>query len=438
MNRKKFAFWLLFVVAILLTGCNMTTFDKLYCLPKRSEAYMNLQTAMDATMNGLEFHAPIAGDNQQPVQQADLDGDGNAEFLIFAKGSDEKPLKILIFTSVEDEYVLVDTLEGAGSAFEQVQYVQFSGKPGVDIVIGRQVSEQVVRPVSVYTMAGGRMEQLLTTQYSRFITTDLDGNGKSELMILRPGEDPAQNGIAELYSMKDGVVERSQEVTMSEPADRIKRIMSSRLNDGLPAIYVASDVDGSAIITDVYSLLDGVLTNVSLSHESGTSVQTLRNYYVYADDIDQDGILELPDLIPLSDPQGNSTDNQHLIRWYAMNSDGSEVTKKHTYHSFTGGWYIELGESIASRVMINQFGNSYEFTYTDEDSNQSKLMTLYVFTGQEREEQAVADNRFVLYRNESTVFAAHLEVASAAFNMTQDSTIKAFHLITQSLGTGET
>ena len=437
MNRR-IVIWLLLVVTILLTGCNMATIDKLYCLPKRSEAYLNLQAAMDSTMDGMEFHAPISGDNQQPVQRADLDGDGIDEFLVFAKNNDEKPLKVLIFTAVDDEYVLLDTLEGAGTAFQQVQYVNFSDKPGVDVIIGRQVSEQVVRPVSVYTMVTGKMEQLLTTQYTRFLTTDLDGNGQAELMILRPGEDPAQNGIAELYSMKQGAVERSHEVTMSEPADRIKRIMSSRLNDGPAAVYVASDVDGSAIITDVFSLLDGTFTNVSLSNESGTSVQTLRNYYVYGDDIDKDGVLELPHLIPLPNPGEGTLENQHLIRWYSMNSDGSEVTKMHTYHSYTGGWFVELPKEIADKVNIIQLGNSYEFFAMNNDGSPMKLMTLYVFTGQEREEQAVADNRFVLHRTESTVFAAHLDVASAAFNMTQDSTINAFHLITQSLINGET
>lgn len=438
MKGKRIIVWLLLVVTILLTGCNMRTIDQMYCLPKRSEAYLNLQSAMDSTMDGLEYHAPISGDNQQPVQMTDLDGDGHMECLVFARGSGEKPLKILIFTPVDDEYVLVDTLEGNGTAFDQVQYVRFSGNRGYDLVVGRQVSDQVVRPVSVYTMVDGKMEQLFTTQYSRFVTTDLDENGRNELLILRPGEDPAQNGVAELYSMQHGIVERSQEVTMSEPADRIKRIMTNKLNDGPAAVYVASDVDGSAIITDVYALLDGAFTNVSLSNESGTSVQTLRNYYVYADDIDQDSVLELPDLIALPNLGNNAYENQHLIRWYAMNRDGSEMNKLYTYHSFTGGWFLELPDEIAAKVNVIQFGNSYEFSVTDDQGTTAKLMTLYVFTGQEREEQAVADNRFVLYRNESTVFAAHLEVASAAYNITQDSTKNAFHLITQDLVNGET
>ena len=437
MSRKKLIFFLLFVVAILLTGCNMSTIDQMYCLPKRSEDYLNLQTAMDNAMTGLEYHAPIAGDHQQPVQMVDLDGDENEECLVFAKGSGEKPLKILIFAQVQNEYVLAGTIENNGTAFEQVQYVSFTGRKGVDLVVGRQVSDQVVRPVSVYTLYQGRMEQILTTQYSRFVTTDLNQDGKSELLILRPGEAPASNGIAELFSIQDGVLERSQEVTMSEPADKIKRIMINRLGDGPAAVYVASDVKGTAIITDVFALLNGTFTNVSLSNESGTSVQTLRNYYVYADDVDEDGVLELPDLLPMANAGDTTLTNQYLIRWYAMQSDGSEVNKSYTYHSFPGGWYMELPYEIAPLMSVEQYGNSYEFSVRGADGHVTKLMTLYSFTGQEREEQAVADNRFVLYRTDSTVYAGHLEVASAAYNLTQESLIHAFHLITQDLINGE-
>ena len=437
MKSKKRIFWLLFLVTILLTGCNMRTIDEMYCLPKRPEQYLNLQSVVDEAMRGLQYHAPISGENRQPVQMVDLNGDGSAECLVFAKGNDEKPLKVLIFTCIDDEYIIADTLEGTGTAFEQVQYIHFASTNTYDLVIGRQVSDQVVRPVSVYTLRDGRMEQLLTTHYTRFVPTDLNEDGLSELLVLRPGEDPAANGVAELFSVRSGVVERSHEVAISEPADDIKRIMVSRLNDGHPAVYVASDVDGEAIITDVYALLDQVFTNVSLSNESGTSVQTLRNYYVYAADLDNDGALELPDLIPLKASEQNSNDNQYLIRWYAMNSDGSEVDKLHTYHSFTGGWYLELPDEIASNITINQLGNSYEFSVVNPDETETVLMTLYVFTGQGREEQALADNRFVLYRSESAVYAAHLEVASAAYNITQKTMIDGFHLITQNPINGE-
>lgn len=92
---------LLVAVALVasLSGCMLKTVDQMYCLPRRSEEYKDLQAAMDRVMGGLEYCAPVQGENQQTVQMADLDGDGLSETLVFAKGTGERPLKILIFPS---------------------------------------------------------------------------------------------------------------------------------------------------------------------------------------------------------------------------------------------------------------------------------------------------------------------------------------------------
>ena len=437
--KKRICMILLLLAVSLLTGCNMRTIDELYCLPKRSEAYNNLQSQIDKAMAGFEFNAPISGENRLPVQIVDLNGDGENEYLVFAKGSTDAPLRIFIFAGDGKEYVLLDTITASGSAFVQVEYVQMDDRSGMEIVLGCQVSDQVVRSLAVYTMVGGQMEQMMTAGYSRFVCHDLDQDACSEILVLRPGETAVDNGIAELYGIENGIMERSQEVSMSEPSDAIQRIMIGKLDDGLRAVYVASDVDGSAIITDIYAIVDDVLTNVSFSNDSGTSVQTLRNYYVYADDIDEDGVLELPDLITQSVDNGSSnSENQHIIRWYAMDSAGKEINKMYTYHNVVGGWYMRLNDSIAEKIYVTQQGNSYEFFWRDDNSNISyRLMSVYVLTGQKREEQAVIDNRFILHRTESTIYAANLDVASAEFDIYKEDVINSFHLIYTDWYTGE-
>ncbi len=433
--KKNILLFALLLAVSLLSGCNLRTIDELYTPPKRSEAYNNLQSQIDKAMVGFEFSAPLAGENRQPVQMVDLDGDGRVEYLLFAKGNTEAPLRIFIFTGDGQEYTLVDTITAAASAFEQVEYVQMDNRAGSEIVLGFQVSDQVLRSAAVYTMANGQMEQMMTTNYSKFVCLDLDRDLRSELLVLRPGATAVDNGIAELYGVENGILERSQEVSMSEPPDAIKRIMVGKLQDGLSAVYVASDVDGSAIITDVYAVVRGTFTNVSFSNESGTSVQTLRNYYVYADDIDEDGVLELPDLISM--PISGDSANQHLIRWYAMNSKGKEIDKMYTYHNVVGGWYMQLNSKYAGQVFVIQQGNSFIFHILDQEQS-VKLMTVYVLTGQKREEQAQLDNRFVLHRTESTVYAANVEVASASYGISREEVMRSFHMILKDWYTGET
>ena len=68
----------------------------MYCLPRRSERYDNLQVVMDEAMDELEYSAPVAGENQQIVQMADLSGDGNSEIILFAKGNDIDQKKVFL------------------------------------------------------------------------------------------------------------------------------------------------------------------------------------------------------------------------------------------------------------------------------------------------------------------------------------------------------
>ena len=61
----------------------------------------------------------------------------------------------------------------------------------------------------------------------------------------------------------------------------------------------------------------------------------------------------------------------------------------------------------------------------------------YVLTGQKREEQAVTDNRFAIYKTDTTIYAGNLEVASAEYGISKESLIQSFQLIVQDWKTGE-
>ena len=436
---KKIFLIALLAALLLCSGC-MATVDQMYRLPKRSEEVANLQKAMDSAMSGLSYCAPLTGENQQTVQTVDLDGDGDPEYVVFAKGYSDKPMKILIFSREEEHYELRSVIESNGSAFDQVEYVQLDGLPGMEIVAGYQVSDQVLRSVCVYRYDGQQVTRLVNANYARFLTCDLDCDGLSEIMVLRPGMLESDNGVVELYSMEYGLVERSNEAVMSERVDKLKRIITGKLHDGIPAVFVGSTVDNGGIITDIYALVDGVFTNVSLSNESGTSVQTLRNYYVYAADIDDDGVVELPDLITMPAVQSQRTsEQQYLIRWFAMKTDGTEVDKMYTFHNYLGGWYLQLPEDLARRISVAQNENSFDFYLTDiKDTEPVKLFTIYAFTGQDREEMAVRDNRFCIFRDESAVYAAYLEVASATYHISPENLMNGFRLIRQEWKTGVT
>ena len=211
--------WLLLLIvfaSILLTGCALQTVDEMYALPKRSKEYDSLQSAIDSAMYGLSYSAPVSGENQQTVQMADLDGDGVEEYIVFAQGNSANPLQVLIFRQEEDGTCrLMEVIQSNGSAFEQVEYVQMDNAPGYELVVGRQLSDQVLRSVSVYSFSSGSAEQLMMVGYSKFITCDLNDDGCSELMVILPGESETGTGSAVLYRMQDAGYISGRDVTVT-------------------------------------------------------------------------------------------------------------------------------------------------------------------------------------------------------------------------------
>lgn len=431
---------LLLLTVLIFGGCAMATVQDMYYPPKRSKNYAQLQSVMDEAMEGFGYCAPLAGENRQAVQQADLTGDGVNEYLLFVRGDSQMPLRILIFSYDGNAYRLYSTIESHGASFEQVEYAQMDGKPGLELLVGRQVSDQVPKSVSVYSYSGGDIVQLMSTNYHKFLTCDLDSDSRRELLVISAGETDEDHGRAALYSDPGSGIERSAEAVLSCQVTAIKRIMVNRLHGGNPAVYVAGAVGENAIITDVFALKDGQFTNISLSNEQGTSVQTLRDNYIYADDIDTDGILELPGLISMQPVTGGQEmERQYLIRWFSMDLNGGEVDKFYSFHNYQRGWFLELDGDWAKRVSVEQSGSAYTFYVWDEAGLEAQqILSIYVLTGVNREEEALANNRFVLYRSEGVVFAARLEAASAAYGITQETFINSFHLIHQDWKTGET
>lgn len=441
MKKRILTAMLFLLTALLFSGCTMRTVEQMYALPKRSEEFNEMQSAIDTAMYGMTYASPQSGENQQTVQMADLNGDGMDEIIVFAKGATEKPLQVLIFTQDEEGRVrTMDTIGSNGLAFEQVEYVNFDDQPGLELVVGIQVGEQVQRSVAVYTFRNNDAELMLMNGYSKFITSDLDEDGLSELMVFRQGEMEIQQAMAVLYLTKNGQIERSVELSLSCGAADIRRILQGKLQNGTSAVYVASTPNTNAMVTDVLTLKNGSFVNLTFTGEINTSIPTLRNFYVYSEDIDGDGVMEIPSAVtmkPLSNWQ--TPEHRQFLRWYSLDDNGWEYNKLFTFHNFVGGWYLQLHSGWASRITVEQENGIYRFYLWDESYQiATYLFTLYVFTGSDRDEKAVQAGRFALYRAEGVAYAASLTVAAADYDITEEYLKDSFRLVRQDWQTGDT
>ena len=100
---------------------------------------------------------------------------------------------------------------------------------------------------------------------------------------------------------------------------------------------------------------------------------------------------------------------------------------------------MQLHHSWASRITVEQYNSVFKFYLWDESyQTAAPLFTVYVFTGGTRDEEAVKDGRFAVYRTEGIAYSAKLEAAADEYGITEDYLIESFRLIRRDWQTGET
>lgn len=444
MGRRKVKIVLLcaWILSAFLTGCAGQSSPELYALPKQPDEYYELQTAIDQVLvSDASYSGPLSGSNQQAVQLADLDGDSENEAIVFIKTGGERPLKVYIFDAGKDgDYVNTGVIEGDGTAFDSVEYIQMDGEPGLEILVGRQLSEQISQSLCVYSYKEEHLTELVSANYTEYAVVDLDGDDRKEVFVIR-SQSEERAAVAELYRYRNEQVEREPEVSLSAGAKTIKRIVTGNVSQGVPAVFVASEYGEDTIITDIFAYTGKDFRNISSNSETGLSAQTVRSYNVYATDIDFDGLIELPS--PVALPSDSSEMTYWVIDWYNLTPGGDREVKMTTFHSYLNGWYLDLPESWYGQLTVHweedEDGNrGYVFSkWNGRDRKSEPIVTILALTGEDRLTKAEENGRILLAEKGETAYAAVLGECALAEELRAEDLYGMFHFIEVDWNTGE-
>ena len=430
-------------LSLCLTGCLTLSVDEMYTLPRQSDEYNKLESAINEILrDGLQYSSPVSGSNQQPIQLADLTGDGVDEAIVFTKSDGDKPLRAQIFGRNGDGYERLCSIDGDGSAFDRVEYVQIDGEPGLEIVLGRRIGNQVLQSVGAYALTDGQPTELMSDNYSEFRIADLDGNETRDLFIVRFDAEN-RTGVAEVYRFYNGAMERSTEAALSADVDAVRHITTGDLKEQQRAVFVASTSVEGEIVTDVFTLDNETLNVRSSDRDYGLYNCPVRGYNVYADDLDGDGLVELPNVVPLNPYSEETADDQfYAIEWYDVSLETPKC-KLTTYHNYSSGWYLNLPEKLGSHFIVRRGetvagSRGMEF-YTERGGlPHERIFTLYAYSGDNRSLLSSQDGRFPLASKNEVTYCALLGEAAERLGITQESLSAMFRFIQVNWNSGET
>ena len=451
MKKKIFALLAAVTMALGLSGCGDTQLrlnlnpQELYALPELPAQYTALNGLISGILaGGAEYAAPTTGTQVQNVQMVDLDNDGKDEAVAFFRNvGEEKPLKIYIFKTVEEEFRPAAVIEGSGTAISSVNYTDLNSDGRTEIVVGWKVNTEL-QALSVYALRKGSGEELLrpeevlkSVNYVKYAISDLDRDALQEVVILRADEEG--NGIAEYYTWgQSGNMAQSAtavSMTMAE-LSRQGRVTEGTLADGTHALFVTGVNDENRAITDILTLSGGELDNILLSASTGVSRCISDFYGLYPTDMDGDGVTEVP--VPSRLP-GWSEESPvyYRIDWMQFFDSGTGETVLQTSHDMESRWYFRLPASWMEEIIIGRSTISDEAAVTfyrlssNTEEKPAPILRITAITGANRDIKAIRGGRFILSRQMETTYTAELLEGNELWEhgLTTDEVRGAFSII---------
>ena len=416
-------------LAAVLSGCTVfdSSVEQLFTLPRMAPEYTGLSQQLDSLISqGYEYASPSGGRNIQSVQMVDLEDDGRQEALVFLRRSaDEKPLKIMVYRlDGDDSYSLLCTIESSGTAVDSVYYQDLNGDGRQELIVGWRIS------ADVQTLAAYSIEPepvvLMSCGYSRFSIQDLNGDGAPSLLVIRA--DGELGPVAEFYGWQEEQMGVSYRCRLSSSMTALNRgsVVTGMADRDTPAVFITGVDTTSMAVTDILIYRpEAGLVNVALDKTSGISAAVYPYRQLAPQDIDGDGVTEIP--CPLGDSAAEQTDG--LVSWMSWQSDGRFQQTAKTYHSLSSGWYFTIPASWWSWEVDAVTGGIQNESQMTLRINGDSVLTIYTITGENRDNRSRMGSRIVLRRQATTVYAGEVYEIAPYYGMDEDLLRRSFSLI---------
>ena len=335
-NRKRRSITFLAACCLLLSACSSFQFNltDLMQAPKLSEDQAEIYEALtDAVgVSDVQLKYPKSGAYRSAFVMFDLDADGEKEALVFYNmPSWGGNVRIMILDHQQEKWVSVYDAVGEGTDITEVDFRILTSSGRYCLMIGWEQGTSENTNISVYDYTGGQLRVLFESEYSQMLIEDIDQDGVQEI-LLGVFKASAKMGSIRLINDTDEGLQPVSRVVMDNTITKFLGIDIGFLSEDQTAVFVDAYTSSTQIVTEIMVYTEeGRLVPLS-GHAGDLDRLLVRELPVRCEDIDGDGILEIPVSLNEYNEEEREDDNRkNMIQYVRLsNPEALEMLKVET------------------------------------------------------------------------------------------------------------
>ncbi len=232
MKKGKRLAALCLLAALLLAGCSTApvlggNVEELLRAPQAGQAQSEVLSALAAYTGGTpQLKYPRGGDEDDPMQFADFDGDGQQEAaVLYLPEEGTANVCLAVLEQTETGWQVASSAEGLAAEVAQLSMQSFR-EEGVQLLVGYANANLTDRYLAIYQYTGDGLTLLARQPYEQCLAVDLTGDGCADLAVAQAGQ---PGGVTlQFWTLRNGVFGQVQTLTFPQDVVGCDSLQASR------------------------------------------------------------------------------------------------------------------------------------------------------------------------------------------------------------------
>ena len=317
------------LTVFLLTGCTSLSLSDSDILapPKAAGNRAEVQSLIEKDAGGTyTLIYPSSGAYKSGIIQHDLNGDGSDEAIALYTAADGTP-RLLIAVLRGDSYELYGSTQLYSAGVTGLSFADCDADGTQETIIGFDAGS-ALGALQVCFAANGLENVTAAEGFSDSVIGDFDGNSSDDILLLTPPIEntPAQ---AKLLVCADGSFSEKSACEVDADVVSYISLRFDTISDGIDGAVADGRLDSGDYTTQLlyYDSAAHLLVNPLFMNSS--YAQSVRSVAVTCTDIDDDGIVEIPQCSLMEYEKDEEPDTVcSAVRWSGYEPDLMALTPK--------------------------------------------------------------------------------------------------------------
>lgn len=391
MKKKIISLLLSAIMAVSFAGCSTTmglSVDNLMHPPKAVGEKAEIQTLIDTVAGeGYILKYPQSGSFRSAITMKDIDSDSVEEAVAFyLPQGDIATVHILVMDNIDNTWQAVGDFKSQSTAVESLNFCDLDGNGILEIVPSWKTYNATVNQLSFYVYEENTVREILTDHTCSNILTGNFTEGTGEELLLLSLFSTDKEADAVLLDLNENI---SELVTLgSSPLNpdvvsyaklQVGNIFEGQVGAVIDGCTTSGEYNTQLIYFNTYfESLERISFTENLPYN-----QALRSYPVMSEDINGDGIIEVPAAFRLNiEKDRTDKDAAATIYWCQQTVTGTVLLILQQAASFAYSFTFEVPDNWDSNftALTDYQENEITFYEWNKDKTGDMLFSIKITT----------------------------------------------------------